>query len=112
MPTKAALPPDRQVAMRKALRQTDAIARISGYEKTEQRKALDNAMLAGRATPQTVQALLVLEARLLGARDVLANMDRTDTRYPAITQNFERNLAVLYTRADAMGGAVRATLKL
>lgn len=106
------LPPERQSAMRKALRQTDAIAAISGYAKTEQRKALDNAMLAGRATPQSVQGLLLLEARLLGARDVLENMDQSDPRYATIQHNFESNLAALYAQADAMGGAVRETMKL
>ena len=98
--------------MRRALRQADAIAAIAGYAKTEQRKALDNAMLAGRATPQSVQGLLLVEARLLGARDVLANMDQSDPRYATIRHNFESNLTALYAQGDAMGGAVRETLKL
>lgn len=112
MPTKAAVPPDANSALRNALRQVDAIAAIAGNTKTEQRKALDNALLAGRATPQSVQTLLLLEARLLGARDVLATLAVSDARYATIQQHFDSNLATLYARADAMGGAVRVTLKL
>lgn len=112
MPTKTALPLERQAAMRKGLRQADAIAGIAGYAKTEQRKALDNAMLAGRATPEAVSTLLLLEARLLGAKDVLVKMDPSDARYATIKQRFDSNLAALYAHADAMGGAVRATMKL
>jgi hypothetical protein len=102
---------DKDAAL-KAMTQADAVAAISGFEKTEQRKSLDAAMLAGRATTQQVTDLLLLEARLLGARDVLKQLPQDDPRLSTILANFDANLQTLYAKAEAMGGAVRLTLKL
>jgi hypothetical protein len=95
-----------------ALRQTDAIAAIAGFSKTEQKKALDAALLSGRATSQQITDLLILEARLLGAQDVMKQLPADDPRLSTIQKNFESNLQTLHRQAEALGGAVRLTLKI
>jgi hypothetical protein len=95
-----------------AIRQTDAIAAIAGFEKTDQRKALDAALLSGRATATQITDLLILEARLIGANNVMAAMSITDERHATIKANYTTNLATLYALAESMGGAVRLTLKV
>lgn len=96
----------------KHMQQADAIMGIEGFELTERMKALDAAVLAGRATQAEVLAFVKLNATLVGARSVLEAMPGDDPRYMVIEQRYEGQLDTLRRMAIRMDGAVRVAFGL
>jgi hypothetical protein len=94
------------------MQQADAIMGIEGFELTERMKALDAAVLAGRATQAEVLAFVKLNATLAGARSVLQAMPENDPRYAVIEQRYEEQRDALRRMAIRMDGAVRVAFDL
>lgn len=101
-----------QQSLAKHMQQTDAIMSADGFELTERTKALDAAMLAGRATQADVLAFVKLNAALAGARSVLRVMPMDDPRHAVIERRFDEQQDVLRRMAIRMDGAVRVAFNL
>jgi len=61
--------PEEQEAYRKACEQTDAIFALEGWQPTEQSKAIDEAVMAGRVTSSQVIREMVAYIKQRGTVD-------------------------------------------
>jgi hypothetical protein len=95
-----------------AMEQADAIVGLEGFERSAGMQALDNAMLAGRASLQEVGAFVELHAKLVGARSVLAQLAQGDSRRAVIASRYQDQVAQLRAMAIRMDGAVRVAFGL
>ena len=98
--------------MRELMAQADGIMGLEGFEKSDQMKSIDEAILAGRATLQEARDFLLLHSKILGARSVLAKIGQGDERYATITQRITEQEAALRVQAIEFDGAVRVAFKL
>ena len=95
-----------------AMQQADAIMGVEGFALTERMKALDAAVLAGRATQAEVLDFVKLNATLAGARSVLLALPSNDPRHDVIERRYEEQRDVLRRMANRMDGAVRVAFDL
>lgn len=98
--------------MREAMAQADAIMGLEGFEPTPGMRALDAAMLAGRATTDDVVAFLKLHAAITGAASVLEQLGTDDPRHGVIAQHLTEQHEQLRQMAIQMDGAVRVAFGL
>ena len=98
--------------LRAAMQQADAIMGLEGFERSAGMRALDEALLAGRASLQEVSAFIELQAKMVGARSVLKQIAQDDSRRPVIEARYREQLAQLRGMAIRMDGAVRVAFAL
>jgi hypothetical protein len=102
--------PTRQ--LKAAMEQADAIVGLEGFERSAGMQALDNAMLAGRASLKEVGLFVDLHAKMVGARSVLAQLEQGDPRRAVIAARYQEQFEQLRTMAINMDGAVRVAFGL
>lgn len=98
--------------LKAAMEQADAIVGLEGYERSAGMKALDNAMLAGRASLKEVGVFVDLNAKMVGARSVLSQLKQDDPRRAVIESRYQEQLEQLQVMAVNMDGAVRVAFGL
>lgn len=98
--------------LRAAMQQADAIMGLEGFEQTAGMRALDQALLAGRASLQDVSAFIELHAKLVGAQSVLKQLGPGDDRRAVIEARYQDQVAQLRAMAIRMDGAVRVAFGL
>ena len=95
-----------------AMQQADAIMGLEGFEISAGMRALDQALLAGRASLQEVCAFIELRAKLVGAQSVLGQIGKGDSRRSVIETRYQEQLTQLRGMAISMDGAVRVAFGL
>jgi hypothetical protein len=103
---------DRMNKLQAAMQQADAIMGLEGFERSAGMRALDEALLAGRASLQDVSAFIELQAKLVGAQSVLKQIGQGDDRRAVIEARYQEQLAQLRGMAIRMDGAVRVAFGL
>ena len=98
--------------LRTAMQQADAIMGLEGFERSLGMRALDEAVLAGRATLQEVSTFIELQAKMVGAQSVLKQIGQGDSRRSVIETRYQEQLAQLRGMAISMDGAVRVAFGL
>lgn len=99
-------------SLRDGMEQVDAIFGLEGFEPSDGMKALDAAMLAGRATIDDVGRFLGLHARIAGAVSVLQQISHDDPRHAVIAHRLVEQREQLRAMAIHMDGAVRVAFAL
>jgi hypothetical protein len=94
------------------IEQVNALMRMEGMEANERSRALDQAMLAGRASLAEVGEFLRLYAKLVAADEVLKVIGTNDDRYEGIVRNRALNREIVREMAVKMDGAVRVAFEL
>jgi hypothetical protein len=103
---------DSSLALLASMEQTDAIMALEGFERSAGMRALDEAMLSGRASVRDVRDFLMLHAKLLAARSILAQIGQGDDRRAVIEVRYREQAERLRNMAIAMDGAVRVAFNL
>lgn len=98
--------------LRSDMQRVDSIMALEGFERSEGMRALDEAMLAGRASMGEVASFLLLQAKLVGAESVLKQIGQGDERHSVIEERSKQQQEELRRMAIAMGGAVRVAFDL
>lgn len=98
--------------LKAAMEQADAIVGIEGFKRSAGMKALDHAMLAGRASLKEVGIFVDLNAKMIGARSVLSQLKQDDPRRSVIEVRYLEQLEQLRAMAVNMDGAVRVAFGL
>lgn len=75
-------------------------------------RALDEAVLAGRASLREVSTFIELQAKMVGAQSVLKQLGQGDSRRSVIEARYQEQLAQLRGMAISMDGAVRVAFGL
>lgn len=96
----------------KAMADVDGIMSMSDFEPTDRMKALDEAMLSGRATLDEVLQFVKLHAVLAGANSVLEVLPQDDPMYGVIEDRSIDQRDALTRMAIKMDGAVRVAFGL
>lgn len=95
-----------------AQRAADGIMALEGFEASAGMQALDDAMLAGRASLDEVLAFLKLHAAITGADSVMTAIGEGDPRIQVIAARRAEQHALLREMAIRMDGAVRVAFDL
>lgn len=98
--------------LRAAMQQADAIMGLEGFERSAGMRALDEALLAGRASLQEVSTFIELQAKMVGAQSVLKQIGQGDSRRSVIEARYQEQLIQLRGMAINMDGAVRVAFGL
>jgi hypothetical protein len=96
----------------KAVHDTDEIWALEGFEVTQVRKALSDEYAAGRISADEQLAVVLLDARLVGARDVLAALDADDPRREVIAARLKEQTQELKDMAQRISPALVKALGL
>lgn len=94
------------------MQQADAIMGLDGFERSAGMRALDEALLAGRASLQEVSTFIRLQAKMVGAQSVLKEIGQGDSRRAVIEARYQEQLTQLRNLAISMDGAVRVAFGL
>jgi hypothetical protein len=94
------------------IRQANGLMNADGFQESERSKALDAALLSGRATTADVLSFVKLNAALASARAVLETIPASDPRKSVIAERYIAQRAALRDMAIQMDGAVRVAFGL
>lgn len=95
------------VEQRRAIvQEADGIMALEGFVKTAPMIALDEAYIQGQITLDQKRDFLLLEARITGAKSVLACIGNDDPRFADITQRCQVHEGELRSLAVKMGHGI------
>ena len=100
------------ISLQEVFGRVDGLLALDGLEKTQGMAALDEAILAGRATLHQAVSFVVLKSKIVGAESVLQTIGEDDPRYNAIKERCMQHRNQLRESAIRMGGAVKLTYGL
>lgn len=92
--------------MAEIINQNNAIMAFEGFEITPQKRALDAALLAGRATINQTMEFTLLKVNLDAAQSILESIGAGDARHATIMARCAQEREALRSMAQAMGGDV------
>ncbi len=99
-------------ARAKGVHDTDSIWALEGFTKTPTIRELDAAYVAGRITATQKLAVVQLDARLIGARSVLAALPENDPRRAVISERLVEQTEELRHLAQGISSALVRALGL
>ena len=99
-------------ARAKGVYDTDSIWALEGFTKTPTVRELDAAYVAGHITAAQKLAVVQLEARLIGARSVLAELPEDDPRRAVIKERLAKQTQELRDMAHGISFALVRALGL
>ena len=99
-------------ARAKGVHDTDSIWALEGFTKTPTIRELDAAYVAGHITAAEKLAVVQLEARLTGARSVLAALPEDDPRRAVIKERLVEQTQELRSMAHGISSALVRALGL